>query len=118
MTTYAEYVSQAQAWWESDEDDVSPYICDCLCRVVDIEHTEKGEACDFAYPEIAPLINYVGDKLNGAFGVEAFLFKKARYDITDDEAEYAEAFRKELWAELRELSAKLDIQRALATAEA
>lgn len=119
--TYTEYVNQAYTAWLTHDSHkycpASPYICDCLCVVIDRQRLEDGLPWSAEYAEIAPLLEFVSAKIKGKFGIEAFLFNKSRLECNDEELEIARAEREALWAELRVLSAELDVSESVAKSE-
>lgn len=119
--TYTEITNRAYTDWLTHEstmyDAASPYICDCLTTVIDLQRAECGQPWSTEYAEIEPLLEFVKSKINGKFGVEALLFNKSRLDCNDEELEAAKAFRENLWAELRVLSAELDVSESMAKSE-
>lgn len=119
--TYIEITNRAYTDWLTHEstmyDAASPYICDCLCVVIDRQRMENGQPWLPEYAEIEPLLDFVASKIESKFGVEAFLFNKSRLDCNDEELEAAKAYRENLWAELRVLSAELDVSEFVAKSE-
>jgi len=118
---YLKIVNEAYTDWLTHDAEPchgsSPYVCDCLCAVIDKQRAECGLPWSAEYTEIEPLLEFVSAKIKGKFGIEAFLFNRTRLDCNDEELEIARAEREVLWAELRVLSAELDVSESMAKSE-
>jgi hypothetical protein len=101
--SYIQLINEAEQLWLARS--VSPYICDCLDHAA-ASIPNVGEAM------AKRLRDWIRDRINGHFSVIGYLYDEARdWDVTNHHRrKNVVAFRKQLFVELREAFADMNVQ--------
>lgn len=114
VKSHTQIAKAAHYLWEGlDAAPHSPYICDCIQAVTEMDQfvTVSGE--DFLTQEARgdTLVQFVCEQIEHCYSVGDFLFGeqgKYEYTLTADERDLAHRFREDLWDKIFVYAEELD----------